>query len=256
MVRGYIYKITNKVNGKLYIGKTEHMNPYDRWIEHMQDYTKERNNNRYLYRAMKKYGLVNFEFEIVEKVYNDTLDNREKYYIQMYDTYENGYNMTLGGDGKERIDREKVINDYLITHSYIKTAANLNIQRRIIRNIIEQYELISYDVGKLSIEEVNNLKELASKYSMEEVGRQLGISGKAVRKRCDKFGIKCNKRVNQKILMYNSKNCSNEFDSTIEAAKYIQGNSLSTSDIYNISYKIKVAIQDSKKAYEFMWKYK
>ena len=50
----YIYKITNKLNNKIYIGKTEHINPEERWREHIGDIYKESNIDRPLYRAMKK----------------------------------------------------------------------------------------------------------------------------------------------------------------------------------------------------------
>lgn len=64
---GYIYKITNKINHKMYIGKTNYADPYDRFKEHIRDSKKERCKNRPLYRAMNKYGLENFEFEVIEE---------------------------------------------------------------------------------------------------------------------------------------------------------------------------------------------
>ena len=50
-----------------------------------------------LYKAFNKYGLENFTFEEIEEVENSELDIREKYWINYYDSYNNGYNSTLGG---------------------------------------------------------------------------------------------------------------------------------------------------------------
>ena len=69
---GYIYKITNDVNGKMYIGKTERENPEDRWKEHLRGYKKERFEKRPLYYAMNKYGTEHFHFEVIEKT--NTID--------------------------------------------------------------------------------------------------------------------------------------------------------------------------------------
>lgn len=67
---GYIYKITNDKNGKMYIGKTELPNPEDRWKEHLNDYKKERCEKRPLYEAMNKYGVEHFHFEVIEETEN------------------------------------------------------------------------------------------------------------------------------------------------------------------------------------------
>ena len=57
---GYIYKITNDTNNKIYIGKTEYVDPLKRWKEHLTDYKKDRNKHRPLYSAMKKYNFKIF----------------------------------------------------------------------------------------------------------------------------------------------------------------------------------------------------
>lgn len=106
-----IYKITNKINNKAYIGKTE-IGLKARWKRHKNNarYT----NDRKLYRAINKYGSDSFLIEILEYCNVDILNDREIYYIKLYDTFKHGYNMTLGGDGgkyepsqetKEKISR-------------------------------------------------------------------------------------------------------------------------------------------------------
>lgn len=93
---GYIYKITNKINSKCYIGKTART-INERWKEHQRNVTKY--PNLPLYRAFIKYGLINFEISKVEQCDNSILDEREIYWIKTYDSYHNGYNCTLGGEG-------------------------------------------------------------------------------------------------------------------------------------------------------------
>lgn len=92
-----IYKITNLINNKIYIGKTD--NPNRRWKKHLLDSKKYK--NRYLYRAMNKYGSGNFKFEIIhDDIPNSEIDYFEKKYISMLESkVPKGYNMTDGGEG-------------------------------------------------------------------------------------------------------------------------------------------------------------
>lgn len=95
----FIYKIVNKTNGKLYIGKTEKTLAL-RWASHVRHYSNK--VNRRLYDAMNKYGIDNFKIELVEHVADvKILNEREKYWISYYKTMDKnfGYNMTEGGDG-------------------------------------------------------------------------------------------------------------------------------------------------------------
>ena len=96
----YIYKITNKKNGKVYIGQS--IDIEKRWYKHKNAYKHEQNQNWLIYKAFIKYGLENFNFEIVEECSKEDLDKKEKYWIKKYHSYINdpkckGYNMTIGG---------------------------------------------------------------------------------------------------------------------------------------------------------------
>lgn len=99
----YIYKITNDINNKVYIGLTSKNNPIDRWTKHLSDYkTAGLYSKRPLYDAMKKYGIEHFHFEVIEET--DQPQERECYWIKYYNSFisfenSNGYNATLGGDG-------------------------------------------------------------------------------------------------------------------------------------------------------------
>ena len=93
-----IYKISNMVNGKCYIGQS--VNIYKRWNNHKcACYNSNAHEyNYYIYRAMRKYGIENFTFEIIEECTQELLNEREKFWIAYYDSFKNGYNETEGGD--------------------------------------------------------------------------------------------------------------------------------------------------------------
>lgn len=110
----YIYKITNKINQKVYIGKTQY-SIESRFREHLDSSKRARCEKRPLYDAMNKYGIENFSIELVEETNNP--EEREKYWINYYRSYIgfsdcNGYNATLGGDGKAYADREAIVQLY------------------------------------------------------------------------------------------------------------------------------------------------
>ena len=96
-----IYKITNCVNGKIYIGLTTRTLEL-RWKEHC------RHNNQVIDKAIQKYGKDNFSLEILEECSDELLDEREKYWIKDYDSFKKGYNITAGGRGDGAICTQKM----------------------------------------------------------------------------------------------------------------------------------------------------
>lgn len=92
-----IYKIVNLVNGKAYIGQSVDVNKRKR--EHLNNYKREENKHKALYMAFNKYGINNFKFEVIQECSLEELDDLEIKYIELYDSYKKGYNMTLGGGG-------------------------------------------------------------------------------------------------------------------------------------------------------------
>ncbi len=91
-----IYKATNKINGKCYIGQTRHSLEY-RKTRHLS--AAKSGATTHFYRALRKYGEDNFEWEIVCST-NDAkrLNELETFYITKYDSIKHGYNMIDGGD--------------------------------------------------------------------------------------------------------------------------------------------------------------
>lgn len=95
-IEGIIYKWTNTLNGKVYIGQT--VRPEIRYKRHLDEAFKN-NSDYHFHRALRKYGIDAFSYEVIEKVPVSELDDREVFWIAYYDSFNNGYNSTEGGKG-------------------------------------------------------------------------------------------------------------------------------------------------------------
>lgn len=98
-----IYLITNKINSKKYVGKTTYSLRH-RFNQHVSD-AKACRYNSALHTAIRKYGENSFEIQLLEICEDCMANDKEAYWINYYNTYKNGYNSTLGGDGKPTLDR-------------------------------------------------------------------------------------------------------------------------------------------------------
>lgn len=104
---GYIYKVTNKINKKVYIGQTSN-SIKKRWVQHKSAARNAKNNSVVFYNAINKYGEDNFAIDIIYEVCCDTkdelideLNDLEIYYISIYNSLiPNGYNLTSGGNNR------------------------------------------------------------------------------------------------------------------------------------------------------------
>ncbi len=98
----YIYKIQNIINNKCYIGWTSKSVDF-RWKEHKSDAIKIRDNRKF-YNAIRKYGVDSWNVIILCEVETKEVAlKKEIEYIKIFDSYSNGYNSTLGGDGNNGI---------------------------------------------------------------------------------------------------------------------------------------------------------
>jgi len=97
-----IYKITNQLNGKSYIGLT-YRSLQIRLNEHITESKKDKNKHFHFHMAIQKYGINNFTYDIlIDDI--DTLSEAnqlEIFYIKQFNTYKDGYNMTEGGGGRD-----------------------------------------------------------------------------------------------------------------------------------------------------------
>ena len=98
MICGYIYKIVNTVNDKVYIGLTT-KTVEERFRDHLNACTERAKKKIHLYAAMQLYGKDKFsaiQIDTAETI--EELSNKERYWIQYYDAIKNGYNMAPGGE--------------------------------------------------------------------------------------------------------------------------------------------------------------
>ena len=202
----YIYKIRNKITNELYIGKTIYQDINRRWNQHKMNSNNDYYQKYRLYKDMNEYGVDNFEISEVEMVddYN-ILSEREKYWINYFDTYKNGYNNTLGGDGELLYDYDEIwklwedgykikmiskvigCNDFVVRT--VLDLHNVSTEDRISRSYDDQvnsYKPFQRGVEQLEIS-TNNI--VAVYQSVSEAARTIGCDNSYLSKVCKKFGI-------------------------------------------------------------------
>ena len=140
-----IYKITNKINNKAYIGQS--IDIENRWRQHkLCSFIETKTEyNSPIHQAIRKYGLENFSFEVLEECEPEQLNEREIYWIDYYQTFPvssgKGYNQTIGGDNYYvgRLYKEDIANIVnLLQHSDLtitQIAAKVGIDQPTISNI-------------------------------------------------------------------------------------------------------------------------
>lgn len=138
-MRGFIYKITNNVNGKVYIGQTI-QTVKERFYQHCSTKCSENVLNMAIHKAIKKYGKSNFTIEVIEEVDKDSLNDREKFWIEYYNSYNNGYNSTRGGqDGSthcKELDTESIIKEYNSGKSLRSIGNTFKVDKQTIKDLL------------------------------------------------------------------------------------------------------------------------
>ena len=127
-----IYSIENKTNHKKYIGQS--VNIKSRWTKHKAELNNGNHDNDYLQKSWNKYGEENFEFIILEECSKDMLNERERYYIDLYNTMNRdyGYNLKSGGQDKNYVTEDvkdkisKANKKYYIKHPEAKKQCSEN----------------------------------------------------------------------------------------------------------------------------------
>ena len=173
-MKGYIYKIYNDINDKLYIGKT--LSPIEeRFKQHCYDKDKRQCEQRPLYKAMNKYGIEHFHIELIEEYEIDKLSQRECYWIEYYDTYYSGYNATRGGDGSQLYDYNLIIELYNKGLLVKNITEMLGCDRQVVTNALSlaqidskenflntvRKKIIAYDENENFIKEFDSLSDAA-----------------------------------------------------------------------------------------------
>lgn len=192
-----IYLITNTTNGKHYVGQAIDLRK--RLLQHLCTINgKSRSQHICLYRAVEKHGIENFEFKILRTISNyenypretlkKGLDKLEMYYIEKYDSYNNGYNQTLGGDGG--------VLGYKMTEEQ---------KDKIRENAKRQATDGRYAVYCLNIE----TKEIIKSVNMPELAKTLNVSYDTVRKAKSQ-----KKLINKLYYISTNENILEEYEST------------------------------------------
>lgn len=233
-----IYKITNKINKKIYIGQSTDI--YARWYSHKRELNKGMHVNSHLQNAWNKYGEDNFEFEIIymlpniylsEEYIRELLDTLEIGYIKEFKalTSEHGYNIQLGGKGRKQSEE--------------------TIQKK--RNIVRSQEFKDKISNAVSGEKnpfygKHHTEETRKKISESLKGQKNPMYGKHHTEETRK---KISETRNKKeiIMMDKDGNIIKIFNSVAEASQY-----LGTNDTTNIC---KVCKGKRKTAYGYKWRY-
>lgn len=198
MNEGLVYGIKNKLTDKVvYIGIT---NNFKKRVSAHKSRAKKGYRNLKLYNGMKKHGIENFDFFIIEDniEYNQILYDKEVYYIKKYNTFKEGYNMTIGGEigTGDRIILENITTkEYLIKNNH-KSAAVLGSELKVSHETI--YRLYRYYGIKKETYYYNKIinkptKEYLIKTNstktLEEIAKEFNISKTYLRKLYKEYGI-------------------------------------------------------------------
>lgn len=140
-MQGIIYIITNDINSKVYIGQTIR-SLKDRWKEHKRTKCSSSELNMLIKRAILKYGEEHFKIKELEICDESILDDREIYYISLYNSYKSGYNLTKGGKTGTSIlkleNRQKeIISLYTSGLSLREIAKDYKVDKFTIKHILE-----------------------------------------------------------------------------------------------------------------------
>ena len=181
-MRGFIYKITNKINGKSYIGQTI-QNVKERFYQHCATKCRQAILNMVIHKAINKYGKSNFTIEVIEEVESTNLNDRERYWIRYYDSYNNGYNSTEGGqDGIKlfkNLDTESIVREYKSGKSLREIGRLFNVDKQtikdlLVRNNINLRTTRTYKLSQKDREDI--IKDLSLGLSRKEIISKWHIS--------------------------------------------------------------------------------
>lgn len=205
-----IYKITNQIDGKCYIGQS--INILKRWTEHRYRAMSKGSEGfeNHFYRSIRKYGLENFSFEILEECPKEELNEKEQFYVAKYcSNQENfGYNLTEGGDSiSQRIKKlsdeelQKVIYDLKnTTLSQIEIGQKYNISQTTVSEInrgeSRYQENETYPLRNFNIASSQSMNETKIKKANVKICPVCGKEYKGAARTCS---IKCSRTQTRKM---------------------------------------------------------
>lgn len=240
-----VYLITNKVNGKLYVGQTT-KDVATRWALHMSDFERGRKKNYPLYLAFAKYGVENFDVSVLKDniVSYEELDYWEMYYIKKLNTrHPNGYNLTDGGQG---------------VHGYRHTEET---KRKIGKTIKSKYDEIYTPERSKKISDANKGK----KFSDEHKQKLSDIAKHRTGEKNPFYGKHHSDEIKKKWsddMSYTYQQIDkitgeviNSFSNINEAARYIKSLHITDAKEKSIAHGISMCCEQRyKSSYGYIWK--
>jgi len=209
-MKGYIYIIRNTINNKVYIGKT-YLTVDKRFREHKSSSASRK--GRPLYKAFDKYGKDNFFIEQLGCYEEGTLEQKEIDLIKEYDSYSNGYNATLGGDGKRYFQYTD-------------------------KEVIEKYNEVGY------VDKTSDFFD-CDEHTISKILKSNNIKLKQYKN--PQFHTR-------PILMRDKLGNEREFDTVINAAKWLVDKEITTASVNSARVSIGRAISGLRKSYlGFKW---
>lgn len=213
MKLGKIYLISNNINSKVYIGQTI-QTLKKRFNGHCCYSKSDRSSNMYIKRAIHKYGKDKFHIYLIEECPIENLNDREKYWINYYNSYNEGYNLTLGGQEsnnfninslKNKIDLKK-FEQYILEFKPLATevARHFNICKCSVYNLIRELNnpkliLNSYNPRKgKSINDINKnelIKLYLDGWSILDLVKKYHIRKNKISKFLKEQGIKIHRGI-------------------------------------------------------------
>ena len=181
-MKGFIYRIFNTINGKSYIGQTI-QNVKQRFYQHCATKCSKEVSNMAIHKAIKKYGKSNFILYAIEEVDVNDLDNRERYWISYYDSYNSGYNSTIGGqDGVKpykNLDSEKVIKQYQSGKSLRELGVIFQVDKQTIKDLLIRHNITLRTTRTYKLSQEQRLliiKEVQQGISRKEIIQKWNLS--------------------------------------------------------------------------------
>lgn len=197
----YVYKVTNMINGKLYVGRTKNFK--ERVHYHQTKYTTKKEYNKPLYKAMRKYGIENFRFEIIQSGLTNSESNKlESEMIKELHSLvgENGYNVSPG-DNFYRV-RGSDVNTSVINEQEAQDIVDRRIRGERSRDVYKDYKnkigfsgfqqiwsgknwkhlkgqdnlVMIKGNARFSLKEVRDIKTLLKTHSASEVAKIYGVT--------------------------------------------------------------------------------
>lgn len=200
IIYGSIYIIRNIVNNKVYIGQTTQL-VEERFKQHMKPCAEKFNYK--IYKAIAKYGKDKFYYDIIEeKIPINKLNEKEIFYIELFDSFKNGYNSTKGGDGRllnkiddveeivHKLEKGHRVEDICNEYNCCRETISRSLKRIGIKNAKSIQGKVDRGFKKINREKVKELYMQGLTHT--EIANKLNINQRSVSRIVKELGI--NKR--------------------------------------------------------------